>query len=383
MFKILLFCLFLLYLPSSGQTATTTKDSSQIIIEKFRTHILRKNKIWPTYENIEIPTVPGLLSIYFKEKIDSSNADFICVIVEPMSLRDTLRLGSQSSLHFNNLAGGDYSLTFINLKNGHSKILTFSIANELWKRWWFIPLVFLTSLSVLALFFYFVFLIKSREQNRLQKLKYQLEIKALKAQMNPHFIFNSMNTIDAYILNKRFVEASDFLQKFSKLIRRILENSDFSTVSLQNEIETLKLYIELEQERFSNSFTYTFNIGSDISLHDYQIPPLLLQPFIENSILHGIRYLKTNDGHLDINIAKESDSLNIRIIDNGVGRTAANKINIERPKSHNSMGTRITLDRILNYQAQFGKEIEPQILDLAKGTEIRIILPINIKDESI
>lgn len=375
--------LVLTFLLSFGKLYAQSTDTSSIKILSFKTHILRKDSVWNTTKKIEIPTVPGLLSIQFADISDSLEPNFICVLTEPLSLKDTLRLGKQSSLHFNHLAGGIYTLNFINLKNGNSKTLEFSIAFELWKKWWFVPLFFIAIMTLFGLFFFFVYLIKTREQARQTKLKYQLEIKALKAQMNPHFIFNSMNTIDAYILNKRFIEASDFLQKFSKLIRRILNNSDFTTVSLANEIETLKIYIELEQERFSDTFSYSIFIDPKITLDAIQIPPLLIQPFIENSILHGIRHLKEKMGHLIIEFNLNDKRIDISITDNGIGRERANKINIERHNSHMSLGTKITLDRILYYQALFGYQQQPEIIDLKNGTQVNISIPVNIIQQTI
>ena len=152
--------------------------------------------------------------------------------------------------------------------------------------------------------FYFLSLIRLRQQLRLQSVRHELEVKALRAQMNPHFIFNCMNTIDAYILRKKFLEASDYLQKFSKLIRKILENSESQTISIEQEIQTLKLYVELEQEHFSHSFVSYFDIEPELMVNDYQIPSLVLQPFVENAILQGIRHLAEREGLISIILKK-------------------------------------------------------------------------------
>ena len=266
---------------------------------------------------------------------------------------------------------------FINLNNKHSTKIHFSIAPAFWERWWFSPFVFLVISVVLGLIFYAIYLVQLRSKLRLQALRHELEIKALRAQMNPHFIFNSMNTIDAYILRKRFVEASDCLQKFSKLIRQILENSENQTISIAKELETLKLYIELEQERFSNSFNYQLDVQPELLAKEYQLPPLLLQPFVENAILHGIRHLTDRKGEILVKLNTFSDGVLYCLIqDNGVGRTASLEINQERQTNHKSMGMNVTMERISTYQAIFGDTMETTITDLVEGTKVEIKLPL-------
>jgi LytS/YehU family sensor histidine kinase len=223
-----------------------------------------------------------------------------------------------------------------------------------------------------------------RQQLRLQSVRHELEIKALRAQMNPHFIFNCMNTIDAYILRKRFLEASDYLQKFSKLIRQILENSENQTISIEQELQALKLYIELEQERFSDSFSYEFDIEPALVQKNYQIPSLILQPFVENALLHGIRHLIGRKGHIIVKLStndndnRENPVLICSIEDNGIGRKASAKINENRQKSHKSMGVNVTMERIRTYQAIYGSSMETVISDRDEGTKVTIKLPLII-----
>lgn len=355
---------------------TVETDSSSIIVTKFVTHILRKDSIWDLQNKVYIKTQPALLTINFKDLKDTLNPNFICVFVEPMTIRDTLKLGKSSIINFNNLAGGDYTLTFINLNNKEEKKIKFSVAYVFWQRWWFIPIVFLITIFLIGIILYFFFLYRIRQQLRLQAVRHELEIKALRAQMNPHFIFNSMNTIDAYILRKRFVEASDCLQKFSKLIRQILENSENQTISIAQELETLKLYIELEQERFSDSFSYQFDIQPELLEKDYQIPPLLIQPFVENAILHGIRHLTERKGEILLTLSIADRLLLCEIKDNGIGRGASTEINQQRQVGHKSMGVDITMERISSYQALYGDKMETHFMDLAEGTKVEIKLPL-------
>lgn len=279
---------------------------------------------------------------------------------------------------FTDLATGEYELIIScdNKYQVNSTRLKIVIEPPIWLQWWFLPMMFVYALILIGVFMYFLFQYRTRQQLRLQAVRHELEIKALRAQMNPHFIFNSMNTIDAYILRKRFIEASDCLQKFSKLIRQILENSKNQTISIAQELETLKLYIELEQERFSHSFSYQFNIQPELLEKDYQIPPLLIQPFVENAILHGIRHLTQRKGEILLNLSIKDSLLLCIITDNGIGRKASSEINQQKQENHKSMGVDITMERISAYQALYGDKMETTITDLEEGTKVEITLPL-------
>jgi hypothetical protein len=282
-----------------------------------------------------------------------------------------------------NVPNGSYELVIKDLRHPEVKpaIQKFIIEPPIWLRWWFLPLMFLYAIILIGTLAYFLSLYRLRQQLRLQSVRHELEIKALRAQMNPHFIFNCMNTIDAYILRKKFLEASDYLQKFSKLIRKILENSESQTISIEQEIQTLKLYISLEQERFSHSFVSYFEIEPDLMENDYQIPSLVLQPFVENAILHGIRHLTERKGLISVILKKikgssDEDILLCIIQDNGVGRKASSVINEQRQASHKSMGVNVTLERINTYQAIYGNKMETVVSDLEDGTKVEIKLPL-------
>ena len=148
---------------------------------------------------------------------------------------------------------------------------------------------------------------------------------ALRAQMNPHFIFNSLNSIDNYILRNKTQEASDYLNRFSKLIRLILQNSQSSYISLQDELEALRLYIEMESLRFNHKFDYRVSIQSGLYPESIEIPPMLIQPYVENAIWHGLMQ-KKEKGHLEIVITREGDLLKCIIEDDGIGREASRKL---------------------------------------------------------
>ena len=382
---ILLILALLICISSFGKNnKLSIADSSVLKIKKFQSKIgaiVKFDSIWNINKKIHLPSLPTFISINLEES-DSSQTNLICIISELPKIYDTIKV-ENNTVNFFNLSGGNYDLTFINLKNNHQAKVSFSIEPVFWEKWWFSPFVFLIISIVLGLIFYFLSLIRLRQQLRLQSVRHQLEIKALRAQMNPHFIFNCMNTIDAYILRKKFLEASDFLQKFSKLIRKILENSESQTISIEQEIQTLKLYIELEQERFSHSFVSYFDIEPELTANDYQIPSLILQPFVENAILHGIRHLTERKGFISVRLRKIKSESGKEILfcviqDNGIGRKASSVINEQRQTSHKSMGVNVTLERINTYQAIYGDNMETLVIDLEEGTKVEIKLPLFI-----
>ncbi|MBL7749112.1 MAG: histidine kinase [Chitinophagaceae bacterium] len=178
--------------------------------------------------------------------------------------------------------------------------------------------------------------------------KAEAEMKALRAQMNPHFIFNCMHTIDAYIFKEQPEKASSFLNRFSRLIRQVLENSQYKLIGIDKELESLELYIKLEQERFDHSFNFRIDVPKELLNNHYKIPPLLLQPYAENAILHGLRHLPANHsgGELVICIADKGDTIVINITDNGIGRTAAGQINERNGKPYTSMAQQLTRQRL-------------------------------------
>ena len=373
------FLIYILFIYSNEINAIGKNPSSALTINEFKTIILDNDSLWKVNKPIEIYTQPSLIIISFIDK--TMGGKYECLITNYESFYTKIDLVNNKIIYLANLKGGNYTVTIKNKINNQSDSLKFKIESVFWQKWWFSPLVFLIMASFLGTIFYFLSLIRLRQQLRLQSVRHELEIKALRAQMNPHFIFNCMNTIDAYILRKKFLEASDYLQKFSKLIRKILENSESQTISIEQEIQTLKLYVELEQERFSHSFVSYFDIEPELMTNDYQIPSLVLQPFVENAILHGIRHLTGREGLVSVILKKTKnesgeDILFCQIQDNGIGRKASSIINQQRQASHKSMGVNVTLERIHTYQAIYGNKMETIVSDLEEGTQIEIKLPL-------
>jgi tetratricopeptide (TPR) repeat protein len=178
----------------------------------------------------------------------------------------------------------------------------------------------------------------------LQRAK-ELEVQALRSQMNPHFIFNCLNAINYFILNHETEAASDYLTKFSRLMRMIMNHSRHSLITLSEELEVLELYLNMERLRFKDAFDYTIETEDEPDADDISIPPLLLQPFVENAIWHGLMH-KEERGLLSIVLRVEDDILTCIIRDNGVGRKRAAALKSKSAEKHKSMGLQITAERM-------------------------------------
>ena len=186
---------------------------------------------------------------------------------------------------------------------------------------------------------------REQEVAQLHQQKTELEMQALRAQMNPHFIFNCLSSVNRFILINKTEEASDYLTKFSRLIRMALHNSEKSYITLENELEALRLYLDLERLRFKNAFNYSISLINTIDVSAVFIPPMLLQPFIENAIWHGLMH-KQDAGFLDIKLSIEEEILTCIITDNGIGRNNAAVINSKSAEKNKSMGVKITTERL-------------------------------------
>lgn len=215
----------------------------------------------------------------------------------------------------------------------------------------------------------------------------ELELKALRSQMNPHFMFNSLNSIKTYIIEAKPDVAADYLSQFAHLVRRILQNSREKMISLKEEIESLQLYISLEQFRFENAFEFQYHIDQEIDIDSIQIPPMLLQPHVENAIWHGLMH-KGPGGKLKLEFLRKNGNIKCIIEDNGIGREKAGEMKSLSARRHKSMGMGITQNRInlMNSIDAIGIHIE--IVDMTDangeplGTKVIVSLPLK-KDESM
>lgn len=209
----------------------------------------------------------------------------------------------------------------------------------------------------------------------------EMKVSSLQSQMNPHFIFNSLNSIKLYIIKNDKENAVYYLNKFSKLIRKILAASREREVSLQEELETVNLYANIENIRFKNEIDFQLNIDKKLNLSTLKIPPLILQPFIENAIWHGLSS-KKGVKKLTVNVLKKEENfIEITIEDNGIGRKKSLEIKNRKLHKKESVGLNLTKERLVNFSKKFSNKHELFFTDLidnenVKGTKITINLPI-------
>jgi ligand-binding sensor domain-containing protein len=302
--------------------------------------------------------------------------------------KDWTEIGDRRFASFGQLPQGDYIFK-VKAKNPDGKLscneakVFFTVVPTYYQQTWFRFLLIILSAASVAFFIYnrIQNAIKEEQENGKQsKMIAELELKALRAQMNPHFIFNSLNSIQDFVLNNEGNLAAKYLSKFARLIRLILDISEQTFVTIHSKIEFLKLYTELEALRMNNSFDYSFEIDPEID-QEALIPTLLIQPHIENAIWHGLQY-KTGKKTLSIVMQKTNDQMiKVEIEDNGVGRKVAMEIKKNKRSLHQSKASKISDDRIQSLQKLFGTKPKISIVDkfdennVACGTKVIMQIP--------
>jgi len=216
-------------------------------------------------------------------------------------------------------------------------------------------------------------------KNELEQKTMQIEMMALRSQMNPHFLFNSLNSIRYMVMVNDNENATDYLSKFSKLLRMILSHSERNVIRLAEELSALRLYLDIEKRRFGDNFSYSIMMDEQIEAEALQIPPMLLQPFVENAIWHGLMPSTKTDKRTEVFIKKINDTLvEFLIKDNGVGRIKANELKEKSFKQHQSKGTEITNQRVDLFNRNYTNKIVISVNDLYEqnvpvGTMVRIL----------
>lgn len=301
-----------------------------------------------------------------------------------LNTQENWQYTNNTQLTFINLASGEYNLEIYatnDNKNWSTEParLHIQVAYPFWRTNWFIILsAFGLSFILFGIYRFALTRIKKREE--IKRQVQNLRFEALNAQMNPHFIFNSLNSVQHFIMTNDKRESTRYLSKFAKLMRKTLDHSREKNVSLHEELEALELYLELEALRFDNLITYQIEVDKKINTSRVILPALLIQPIVENAILHGIRP-NANGGHISISILSKNSMLYISIIDNGIGREAAL---LNKGKGHNSKGGILTKERVSLFAKEYNSVSNYEIIDLKEnrkpaGTEVRINLPLILK----
>jgi sensor histidine kinase YesM len=204
----------------------------------------------------------------------------------------------------------------------------------------------------------------------------------LRQQMNPHFIFNTLNSIQYYVFQNDKISSNNYMTKFASLIRKTLENSRHTEISIKEELDALHLYLELEELRFKEKFDWTIRVDEEIDTLAYKIPTMLIQPYVENAITHGLMNKENGKGELLVELQLQNGQIICTIEDNGIGRTKAMEINQKKDNHHHSMGTNITESRLKLVNEIYGKSMIISYTDLVDesgepaGTKVELNIPI-------
>lgn len=247
------------------------------------------------------------------------------------------------------------------------------------QRWMILGL--LVGLGLLLFLTYF--LVKNIRQK--QKSNALIRLASLRSQMNPHFIFNSLNSVNRFISENDEVKANSYLADFSKLMRSVLNNSNKDAVTLGEEMKTLNIYLSLEHARFDDRFNYEIEVDSNIDHQEVAIPTMLIQPYLENAIWHGLRY-REKDGFLRLGINQKAEYLEVQIEDNGIGREESQRLKTSNQKDYTSTGISNTKERIELLNKLYKTQLKVTIADLkegtaAIGTKVTLQIPILQQEE--
>ncbi len=299
----------------------------------------------------------------------------------------------QRKVRYPRLGGGSYTFV-ITAREGQTGAwlpetkLDIHIPRRLTEQAWFWTLMVLLLLGIsVAVYRYLI--VRARKEERVKaEFEHQLseiQMQALRAQMNPHFLFNSLNSIKYFAISKSKDETAAYLSKFAMLVRAILNNSKARTISLKDELDALQLYIEIEHLRLEAKFDYHIDIDSGIHIRQAQIPPMILQPYVENAIWHGLMH-KEGKGRLLVRVADMGHQIQCIIEDNGIGRARSNELRKDQVDHKKSIGMQITSDRISLINKIYGIDTRVNVVDLTdeegrpSGTRVVIHIPL-IRDE--
>ena len=262
------------------------------------------------------------------------------------------------NIDFQSVSFGNHVIT-VRVKDVNSDWTTQSISVyrsfPFYLKWWFILGVILYLLGAIFVFYRYLLNKKITEkklENATNNKIVELRQSALSAMMNPHFIFNSLNAIQYFVNSNQKEKSSEHLGKLARLVRLFLSQASEPFISISDEVNRLKLYLELEQLRFGN-FEYDFQIDKNIDIFQTKIPNMIVQPFLENAILHGVSHLKENDGKINLIFHQENDVLTIQVLDNGYGITPKKSENNE----HISKGISIITERLEILQQSYPEKI--------------------------
>jgi tetratricopeptide (TPR) repeat protein len=292
----------------------------------------------------------------------------------------------KTSVAFNDSIANEKNLRYLNelqtlydAKKKEQQIELLTAGNEIKNQRLIILLILVLTILISAIFVYF------NQRKKTKQQKTELKLKLLRSQMDPHFIFNALGSIQSFMYQNESGKAASYLGQFSSLTRSVLKNSNKELITLEEELETLKNFIEIEKMRKRGCFNYELEIDENIEPDFIYVPPIFLQPFVENAIQHGFAKKECDQGMISIQIKQQPKSIQITITDNGQGINSASKNN--RESNHQSMGMKIFKDRIHLIERKYKKTVKFEVCDLSEknpeltGTSIKIEFPLIEPDD--
>ncbi len=400
------------YLTADGQAIDTIYnfDRSDGLIDKQVEYIcLRGKEVWlgtrkglmviNELDNLSNTTLPGIYvsrkTMNYSQTIDSSQHLFkyhqntFTFYIDNLSFKKyrevsflyrlkggdkKFKVSNSHKIEYQNLPHGSYTLELMGINNNGVRtpvksVYSFEIEEPFWQTWWFITLEILMAIALVWLIISLrVQKIKRNEkrQTQLNKRLSELQLTSLRARINPHFIFNAINGVQRYVLQKEKFETYTYLTKFSQLMRLILSNANRERLSLREELESIELYVEIEQLRFDDKFEFSCLVDPNLDQGELTIPSMIIQPFIENAIWHGIMPLpEDKKGRIELELKEKGDELHIRIQDNGIGRSASSKL--KKDVQHQSLGLQLTAERLelidRNIKNNYGRILISDVMD--------------------
>lgn len=297
------------------------------------------------------------------------------------------QLSNQKEVEFGALSAGEYVFEVYAMEELQTiKRIKFTILPPWWQRTWVVSIfVLLFFLAFLALSYSLFSLYQKRIHHKHQEEKRmkELEIQAIRAQMNPHFIFNCLNSIQYFVNNGEIDEANIYMDKFAKLIRKTLDFSQNAINSVADEISYIENYLQLEEMRFEDKFQHSIEVEDEIDIDDLFLPSLILQPFVENAIRHGLRYKEGKEGKLWVRFYEKEHFLVCEIEDNGIGREKAAELKSKQHIEYQSQGMLLSQNRLSLFNTKEKEMMRMEIVDLrdsqqnAAGTLIRVFISLD------
>lgn len=369
----------LVYFPLSLQSINAVEPNIAI------TTITHADTTLHFSSSVELPYHNNNFKIYFSAAAFRSRGNF--TYEYRLKGLDTAWISTPASVNyamFSSIPPGDF-LFEVRAVN-ESRIMSRTIASigvsvsiPVWQQWWFYLLVSLLSVGLVVLIYQFRIRYLTRKAALQNKLTAS-QLTALKAQMNPHFMYNALNSIQDLILQSDIKNTNYYLSRFSSLMRKVLDASGSNEITLNDELEMLELYLELEKLRFGNDFIYTITVQKELDKDETKLPSLILQLFVENAIKHGLLH-KKGEKKLVVEFLVHNNTLICTVTDNGVGRARSAEIKQRSVLTHQSFATKATEKRLELINSSRQKKIKLEVIDLmegekALGTKVVLEIPL-------